>query len=403
MYVLTKPDGTSFDSDTINYAENIGKVVRITDYDWSEEEEIDEEEEIIWGRGIRAARNPNDCFVFPAVEMPCRAFKIRGIQRIVGGKRWVHYRAAKVLEEVTDLDKLFGWKYSEAMNPVNPFEIKPPKINDSHIDLLKQWDSIRSSAWWGVRKSIERFITSAGEVKNPIRRTSTWKLILELVFASLGYPDWDSNVAFSIRRSLYEAAYAYTGTLFPSIKKWEEIDHKPGEYPFQPVVDLWKQGLIPTFDGRIWRLHGGKKAKVLWEDKKRVIDIAKNVEIDPLLDAIQIDPYIAYYFHKKIWLWCAGNPEKKEKEWPMWEKNGGIIPQLIAAHPACEFKVAQSNAFISTCDKYCLVDWPGGRCTDLPNGIMGLGERWRTAEQKKERSRLARQIANLPMRDRYKK
>jgi len=43
------------------------------------------------------------------------------------------------------------------------------------------------------------------------------------------------------------------------------VDHKPGEYPFQPVVDLWGQGLVPSFDGKTWRLHGGKKAKVLWE------------------------------------------------------------------------------------------------------------------------------------------
>jgi len=24
-------------------------------------------------------------------------------------------------------------------------------------------------------------------------------------------------------------------------------------------------GLIPSFDGKKWRLHGGKKAEILWE------------------------------------------------------------------------------------------------------------------------------------------
>jgi hypothetical protein len=51
-------------------------------------------------------------------------------------------------------------------------------------------------------------------------------------------------------------------------KAWKYTDKiKTAGYPFQPAVDLWKMGLVPSFDGKLWRLHGGKDGKVLWEGK----------------------------------------------------------------------------------------------------------------------------------------
>jgi len=29
----------------------------------------------------------------------------------------------------------------------------------------------------------------------------------------------------------------------------------------------WKMGLVPSYDGKLWRLHGGKDAEILWEGK----------------------------------------------------------------------------------------------------------------------------------------
>ena len=48
---------------------------------------------------------------------------------------------------------------------------------------------------------------------------------------------------------------------------WKYTENIPGEgYPFQPAVTLWEMGLVPSFDGRTWRLHGGPDGRVLWED-----------------------------------------------------------------------------------------------------------------------------------------
>uniref|UniRef100_A0A6M3KBX6 Uncharacterized protein n=2 Tax=viral metagenome TaxID=1070528 RepID=A0A6M3KBX6_9ZZZZ len=67
--------------------------------------------------------------------------------------------------------------------------------------------------------------------------------------------------------SVWNFVGAYFGSLFPNIEKWEYIKHKKGIYPFQSAVDLWKSGLVSSYDGKIWRLHGKKKAEILWEGK----------------------------------------------------------------------------------------------------------------------------------------
>jgi len=52
------------------------------------------------------------------------------------------------------------------------------------------------------------------------------------------------------------------------LKKWEYVKFKYKGYPFADIVKLWQMGLVPSFDGKVWRLHGGKKANVLWEGTK---------------------------------------------------------------------------------------------------------------------------------------
>ena len=91
---------------------------------------------------------------------------------------------------------------------VHPFKITPPKkITDKHIALLKEWDSV-----------------------------------------------WDS-------------VGAYTGTFFLLPRDaWKYTENvKTDEYPFLPLVKLWEQGLVPSFDGKKWRLHGGEDAMILWK------------------------------------------------------------------------------------------------------------------------------------------
>src|SRR3990167_7135229 len=135
---LARPDGWDFYSgDTVNYRDNIGGKVYAPE----------PHGKILCAPGIlHACKNPNDCFV--GAKIPCAAFLVRG--RSVandGAKRGFH--SLKVLEEVTDLNALFGWNYMEARNPIHPFRLTPPAITDNHKALLQKW----ASAWASVRDS----------------------------------------------------------------------------------------------------------------------------------------------------------------------------------------------------------------------------------------------------------
>ena len=105
-----------------------------------------------------------------------------------------------------------GINLKEALNPIDPRKIRVHKVTEADITALKKWASV----WASVR-------------------------------ASVG---------------------AYQGSLFTKITDWKYIKHESGIYPYQPSVDLWKRGFVPSFDGKIWRLHQGKDMKVVYEIKK---------------------------------------------------------------------------------------------------------------------------------------
>ena len=107
---------------------------------------------------------------------------------------------------------------------IHPFKIHPPEITDKHIELLKSWNSVRDSVGDSVGASVR---------------------------ASVG-----DSVGYSVG--------AYISSFY-IIEKWKYIDHEPFKNPFQSCIDLWGMGLVPSYNGTIWRLHGGEQGKVLFE------------------------------------------------------------------------------------------------------------------------------------------
>jgi hypothetical protein len=95
-----------------------------------------------------------------------------------------------------------------------------------------------------------------------------WDSIWDSVWGSIRDSIWDS-VWDSIRGSIWDSirgsVWAYISSLYTGIKKWKYFDHPEGENPFQPCIDLWHRGFVPSFDGKIWRLHAGEKAEIVWE------------------------------------------------------------------------------------------------------------------------------------------
>ena len=136
---------------------------------------------------------------------------------------------------------------------VNPLELGTAKVYKKDIELLKKWASVWASVGASVRASVGG---------------SVWDSVRDSVWASVGGSVRDSvrdSVWASVRDSVWDSVWAYTSSFF-NLEKWKYIEHKKGVNPFQSAIDLWERGLVPSFDGKLWRLHG-KGGKILWEGK----------------------------------------------------------------------------------------------------------------------------------------
>jgi hypothetical protein len=107
---------------------------------------------------------------------------------------------------------------------VHPLRVRRHNVTKADVYNLQRWDSVRGSVWDSVRGSV-----------------------------------WGS-----VRDSVWDSVWAYASSFF-DLEKWKYIDHEPGVNLYQPLIDLWDRGFVPSFDGKTWRLHQGKGAKIVYE------------------------------------------------------------------------------------------------------------------------------------------
>lgn len=162
-------------------------------------------------------------------------------------------------------EKRLGYILSEILFPVNPFLIKTKDVTTKEIELLKQWVSVRASVGTSVRASVKDSIgtsvmTSVWDSVGTSVGTSVSALVKDSVWASVG-----TSVGALVGDSVWASFRAYISSLFPNIKKWKYIEHKKGKNPFQPCIDLWRTGFVPSFDGKTWKLHSGEEAKIVYQ------------------------------------------------------------------------------------------------------------------------------------------
>jgi hypothetical protein len=138
---------------------------------------------------------------------------------------------------------------------IHPFKIQPPEITPEVLELLKQWASVGNSVWDSVRASVGNSVWDSvrdsvrASVGNSVRASvgnSVRDSVRDSVRASVGNSVWDS---------VWDSVRAY-------ISSFITIEYK---YDLSPAIKLWEMGLVPVFDGKVWKLCGGKKGQVLWE------------------------------------------------------------------------------------------------------------------------------------------
>ena len=188
-------------------------------------------------------------------------------------------RACRVELKKLAKTRLTGWNVKEAFNPVNPLLLPTKKMSkDKLLVLLKDWTSVRDSVWTSVRDSVWDSVWAS--VVGVSVRASVWdsvgvsvraSVVRASVWCSVWASVWDSvrdsvraSVGDSVWASVGDSVRAYIGGLFPNIKEWKYAE-KLGPDPWRHLRTLWYAGYVPSFDGTTWRLHTGKKARVVLE------------------------------------------------------------------------------------------------------------------------------------------
>lgn len=157
-------------------------------------------------------------------------------------------------------------------------ERKHPEPSTEEISMLKRWVSIKALNWDSVMTSV---MTSArasvmGSVWDSVGalvmasiKASVMGSVMDLIWNSVGdsvgalawYSIWDS-----VWDSVMASVWAYISSFFV-LDEWQLNGKIVRENPFQPAIDLWEVGLVPSFDGKVWQLHAGKDARVVYETK----------------------------------------------------------------------------------------------------------------------------------------
>jgi len=159
---------------------------------------------------------------------------------------------------------------------INPFNLHNNLISEGDIKLLKKWNSVRTSIGYSIRDSVGDSIMDSvrdsirdsimDSVRDSIRvsvedyvrdsiRDSVWYSVRDSIRDSVGDSIMDS-VEDYVRVSVRDSVWVYISSFF-------NIKYK---YDFSSAIKLREKGLVPSFDGKIWRLHG-ENGKIVWEGK----------------------------------------------------------------------------------------------------------------------------------------
>ena len=154
-----------------------------------------------------------------------------------------------------------------ALLPINPLAVHAGAVTEKEIGLVQQWVDVRSRVGYAVWKSVGRSAWGGARVLvwNSLEHSLERDMVDNVANSVWGSVNKDDSAMDSVRVSLWDGVWAYMSSLFPGIAKWQ--GHPEGVNPFQPCIDLWHAGFVPSFDGKIWRLHAGEKAEIVWSSE----------------------------------------------------------------------------------------------------------------------------------------
>jgi len=145
----------------------------------------------------------------------------------------------------------FGFKGAREDN-LNKYEYNP-LTQTFRVDQINTRDDSASAEKWVKKLDFKKIVPQLNihKIVHPFKGQKTRLRAADKMLLS----QWDS---------VRDSVGGYTSSFF-DLNKWKCIDHEEGTNPFQSCIDLWNRGFVASFDGRYWRLHHGKNAKVVYQ------------------------------------------------------------------------------------------------------------------------------------------
>ena len=156
----------------------------------------------------------------------------------------------------------------------HPFSDRNRKrVTGNDIQRLREWVSLRDSMWDSLMCSVWESVRSS--VRESLRET-----LREDVRDSVRNPLRESlseSAGKYVGGSVRDSVHAYISSFF-ILEEWKHVEHEKGINPFQPGIELWESGLVPSFDGKTWRLHGGSGNVVFEISKEELMKQFRNTK-----------------------------------------------------------------------------------------------------------------------------
>jgi hypothetical protein len=166
------------------------------------------------------------------------------------------FNMVETADSHSSISSFYGFT-GEKADQVNKFEYNP-LTGLFEVDQINTTDDKCLIEKWcrevDFKTIVEPFIIK--KIINPLTDIKAKKVTKKDLML---LQEWDSVVD-----SVWASVWASVSTYF-------DIKYT---HNFAASQKLWDRGLVPSFDGKKWRLHAGKDAKVVWEGTVKDIELA---------------------------------------------------------------------------------------------------------------------------------
>ena len=171
------------------------------------------------------------------------------------------YRKAHMEEDGADSHSHICSHFNLNEDVCNKYEYNPLTKMFTVDQINSERDDSEAAEKWANRLNFKEIVEPL--IIKPIVTPLDLPKVEQVTDEQIGWlKDWSSVwasvwalVGASVWASARASAWAYVSAFFA-------IDY---EHDFSSAVKLWEAGLVPSFDGRTWRLHSGERAAVVFE------------------------------------------------------------------------------------------------------------------------------------------